>query len=257
MRAVVVGASSGLGRCIGIGLARRGAQVALLARRRSRLDSAVAEAGDNARAIECDVTDADSCAAAIEKAAAELGGIDGIVYTPGIGPLRKLAEMDAETWRAVFDTNVTGAAITTAAALPHLQTSAGRAVFLSSVSGSVTPTWPGLGAYNVSKAALDKLVEAWRGENPEVGFTCLVVGDCMGGAGEGSTGFADDWDPELAAEMIPLWLERQLLSGSLFDVEDLVATVDMLLRSGPTVTVPSITLTPRPVADPVPQEDLT
>lgn len=246
MRVVVVGASSGLGRCIGIGLGQRGADVALLARRKERLESAVAEAGDKARAIECDVTDADSCAAAIDKAAAEMGGIDGIVYTPGVGPLKKLADMDAETWRWVFDTNVTGAAITTAAALPHLQASAGRAIFLSSVSASLTPTWPGLGTYNVSKAALDKLVEAWRGENPEVGFTCLIVGDCAGGEGEAMTGFADGWDMELAAEVAPIWIERKLISGSLFDVEDLVKTVDVLLNSGPTVTVPSITLTPRP-----------
>ena len=53
MRVVVVGASSGLGRCIGIGLGQRGAEVALLARRKERLESAVAEAGDKARAIEC------------------------------------------------------------------------------------------------------------------------------------------------------------------------------------------------------------
>jgi NAD(P)-dependent dehydrogenase (short-subunit alcohol dehydrogenase family) len=246
VRVAVVGASSGLGRCIGIGLAQRGADVALLARRKERLESAVAEAGDTARAIECDVTDADSCAAAIEKAAAELGGIDGLVDTPGIGPLRKLADMDVETWRNVFDTNVTGAAITTAAALPHLQASAGRAIFLSSVSGSMTPTWPGLGAYNVSKAALDKLVEAWRGENPEVGFTCLIVGDCAGGEGDAMTGFANDWDSELAMELAPKWVEQKLLSGSLFEVEELVRTVDVLLNSGPSVTVPSITLYPRP-----------
>ena len=208
MRVVVVGASSGLGRCIGIGLGQRGADVALLARRKERLESAVAEAGDKARAIECDVTDADSSAAAIDKAAAEMGGIDGIVYTPGVGPLKKLADMDAETWRWVFDTNVTGAAITTAAALPHLQASAGRAIFLSSVSASLTPTWPGLGAYNVSKAALDKLVEAWRGENPEVGFTCLIVGDCAGGEGEAMTGFADGWDMELAADGVAPHLDR-------------------------------------------------
>jgi len=45
MRAVVVGASSGLGRCIGVGLGQRGMQVALLARRRDRLETAVKEAG--------------------------------------------------------------------------------------------------------------------------------------------------------------------------------------------------------------------
>ena len=60
MRTVVVGASSGLGRCIGTGLAQRGATVALLARRRARLDDAAKEAGPGTLAIECDVTDESS-----------------------------------------------------------------------------------------------------------------------------------------------------------------------------------------------------
>ena len=72
MRVVVVGASSGLGRCIGVGLGQRGAQVALLARRRERLDGAAAEAGPGAVAIECDVTDQALVGSAIEKAAAAL-----------------------------------------------------------------------------------------------------------------------------------------------------------------------------------------
>src|SRR5262245_55553701 len=96
VRAVVVGASSGLGRCIGIGLAKRGARVALLARRRERLDAAAAEAGDGALVIECDVTDPRSCAAAIGKAAADLGGIDALVYTPAIGPLARIEDTDQE-----------------------------------------------------------------------------------------------------------------------------------------------------------------
>lgn len=118
MRTVVVGASSGLGRCIGIGLAQRGAQVALLARRRGRLDDAAKDAGPGTLVVRCDVTDGDSCRAAIDEAAAGLGGIDALVYAPGIGPLVRLVDTDAETWRRVFDTNVTGAALTTAAAVP-------------------------------------------------------------------------------------------------------------------------------------------
>ncbi len=127
MRTVVVGASSGLGRCIGIGLARRGGQVALLARRTDRLEGTVAEAGNGAVAIECDVTDAERCARAIDDAAEALGGIDALVYTPGIGPLARIEATDAETWGRVFETNVTGAALVTAAALPHLEASGGRA----------------------------------------------------------------------------------------------------------------------------------
>ena len=135
-RTVVVGASSGLGRCIGVGLAQRGDQVALLARRRQRIEAAAKEAGPGAIAIECDVTDQASCRSAITEAAEALGGIDNLVYTPAIGPLVRLVETDAETWRRVFDTNVIGAALATAAAVPHLTASAGRAVYLSSPAAS-------------------------------------------------------------------------------------------------------------------------
>ncbi|HET9610886.1 MAG TPA: SDR family NAD(P)-dependent oxidoreductase, partial [Acidimicrobiales bacterium] len=70
---MVVGASSGLGRCIGVGLAQRGAQVALLARRRGRLDDAAKQAGPDALVVECDVTDPASCRSAVAEAAEGLG----------------------------------------------------------------------------------------------------------------------------------------------------------------------------------------
>ena len=57
MRTVAVGASSGLGRGIGTGLARRGANVALIARRAERLETAAREAGSGSLALTCDVTD--------------------------------------------------------------------------------------------------------------------------------------------------------------------------------------------------------
>ena len=134
-----------------------------------------------------------------------LGGIDALVYATGIGPLARLADIDAATWRRLFDTNVIGAALVTAAAIPHLTASSGVAAYLSSISASLTPPWPGLGAYAVSKAALDKLVEAWRAEHPGVGFTRVIVGDCAGGEGDSMTEFANGWDPELAAEMGTIW----------------------------------------------------
>jgi NAD(P)-dependent dehydrogenase (short-subunit alcohol dehydrogenase family) len=245
MRTVVVGASSGLGRCIAVGLAQRGASVALLARRGDRLQAAATEAGPGARAIVCDVTDERSAASAIDDAAAQLGGIDSLVYTPAIGPLARLVDVDADTWRRVFDTNVTGAALVTAAAIPHLTASVGTAVYLSSVSASQTPPWPGLGAYAVSKAALDKLVEAWRVEHPSIGFTRCVVGDCAGGEGDSRTRFADAWDEQLAAELIPAWLASGRMTGTLLPVDRLVDAVDGLLRSGPSVSTPTVVLAPR------------
>ncbi|MGB7051760.1 MAG: SDR family oxidoreductase [Acidimicrobiales bacterium] len=248
MRTVVVGASSGLGRCIGVGLAQRGAAVALLARRKERLDAAAQEIGPGAVSVACDVTDETSARSAVEEAAVGLGGIDALVYATGIGPLARLAEVEASSWRQLFDTNVLGASLVTAAALPYLEASLGTAAYLSSVSASLTPPWPGLGAYTVSKAALNKLVEAWRAEHPRVGFTQVTVGDCAGGAGDSMTEFNAAWDPGLAAEVAPIWMARHYLAGSLMDVDELVRVVDTVLRCGPTATIPSVVVVPRPPA---------
>jgi NAD(P)-dependent dehydrogenase (short-subunit alcohol dehydrogenase family) len=242
---VVVGASSGLGRCIARGLAERGDQVALLARRYDRLTDAAKEAGPGALAVACDVTDEVSVQSAIAEAASGLGGIDALVYTVGVGPLGRLADIDAATWRATLDANVVGAALVTAAAIPHLTESGGVAAYLSSVSASMTPPWPGLGAYIVSKAALDKLVEAWRAEYHGIGFTRVIVGECAGGEGDAMTGFANDWDPELAVEFGPIWLERNYFGGHLLEVESLIHVLDAVLRAGATASVPSVTVAAR------------
>ena len=246
MKTVVVGASSGLGRCIATGLAQRGATVALMARRHDRLVDAAKEAGPGSLAIACDVTDSLSCRTAIAEAADGLGGIDALVYATGIGPLARLADVDADTWRHAFETNVIGASIITAAAVPFLTESSGAAAYLSSVSASVTPPWPGLGAYAVTKAALDKLVEAWRAEHPGVGFTRVVVGDCGGGPGESATEFTTEWDLELAAELVPTWVARQYIAGTLLEVDELVHVIDSVLRCGPSASIPSVTVAPRP-----------
>jgi NAD(P)-dependent dehydrogenase (short-subunit alcohol dehydrogenase family) len=244
MRTVVVGASSGLGRCIAAGLGKRGASVALMARRKDRLADAAKEAGPKAVAIACDVTQAASCRAAIEEAASRLGGIDSVVYTPAIGPIGALTDLDADTWRRTFETNVTGAALFTAATIPHLTASGGVAAFLTSVSASLTPPWRGLGAYVVSKAALDKLVEAWRVEHPAVGFTRVIVGNCGGGEGASMTEFNAGWDPAVTAKLVPEWVARGYLDG-LLAVEVLVNAVDTVLRCGPTARIPSITVVQR------------
>jgi NAD(P)-dependent dehydrogenase (short-subunit alcohol dehydrogenase family) len=244
MRTVVVGASSGLGRCIAVDRGRRGDAVALLARRYERLTEAANDAGEHAVAIVCDVTDEAGCRSAIEKAAAELGGIDALVYATGIGPLAPVENLDRETWLGAFDTNVIGAAITTSAALPFLSKANGAAVYLSSVSASLTPPWPGLAGYIVSKAALDKLVEAFRVEHPSVGFTRLVVGDCAGGEGDAMTQFANAWDSAYAMEIMPTWMQRGYMNGGLLDVNELLRVVDSVLQIGG--TVPSVTVTPRP-----------
>ena len=209
------------------------------------------DAGGAALAITCDVTDESSCRAAVAEAADRLGGIDGLVYTPGIGPLTRLVDAGAELWRRVFDTNVTGAAVATAAALPALIESRGKAVYLSSIQRLADGTVAGVGPYAVSKAALDKLVEAWRVEHPEVGFTRVVVGNCAGGEGDAMTGFSTGWDMDLAAEIMPMWAERG--AAATWAPASSTSTTssrpcDAVLRSGASMGIPTVTLTPRPFA---------
>jgi len=246
VRVVVVGASSGLGRCIGRGLAERGSKVALMARRTGMLRDAAEEAGNGAIAVGIDVTDPDSIRAATSEAVSGLGGLDGLVYCPAIGELGPIEGTDLAGWRRMFDTNVIGASLVTAAVLPHLEESRGSAVYLSSVSASLTPPWPGLGGYAVTKAALDKLVEAWRAEHPTVNFTRLVVGDCYGGEGDYLTQFINGWDADMFGRFHQIWTERHYIAGSFIDADDLVTAADSLLRTGSSVATHSVIVTPRP-----------
>lgn len=226
-------------------MAQRGADVALLARREELLADAAREAGPGAVPIRCDVTDQDSCAGAIDAAASALDGIDAVVYSAGIGELRRIEDLDAETWHRVFATNVVGASLVTAAALPHLRASSGMIAYLTSVSASLTSPWPGLASYTVTKAALDRLVEAWRAEHPEIGFTRLIVGECGGGEGDGMSQFTASWDPELAGELFQTWMARALLTDKLMDIEHFVDAVDGLLRCGASASIPTMAVTPR------------
>ena len=59
------------------------------------------------------------------------------------------------------------------------------------------------------------------------------------------TEFANGWDPDLAAELFPTWIERNLLTGTLIDVDEVVRVIDSVLRCGATATIPSVTITPR------------
>jgi hypothetical protein len=100
----------------------------------------------------------------------------------------------------------------------------------------------------VTKAALERLVDAWRAEHPGIGFTRVVVGECVGGEGDGVTQFSNGWDPELAAEVAPVWVTRNYMSGGLLDVGELVRAVEAVLRCGSSASIPSISVVPRPPA---------
>ena len=73
-------------------------------------------------------------------------------------------------------------------------------VYISATS--VGRPLPGMGAYETSKAALDELVRAWRGEHPEIGFCNVAVGNTLG------TEVHQSWDRDLLMELAPVWESR-------------------------------------------------
>ena len=240
-KTVVIGASSGLGRCIGVGLAERGDRVALLARRRERIETAAKEAGQDAVAVECDVTDEASVRSAISAAADGLGGIDNLVYTPAIGSVMRLVDTDAETWARVFATNVTGAAVATAAAVPYLTESAGKVVYLSSDAGTYRSAvaWARRIRRQQGRARTAHRGMARRASRRSDSRTSSS-GECAGGDGDSATGFSTGWDRELAGEFYPQWISRGCMPGQLMPVEDLVEVVHTILRTNTATSMPVV-----------------
>ena len=166
------------------------------------------------------------------------------------GP-HQVAQMSSTTtlpryWLSFTSLPLRSRPITSGATFPT-DRSGRTAAYLSSVGGSQTPPWPGLGAYTVSKAALERLIEAWRAEHPTVGFCRVVVGDTAGGDGPNGTEFANQWDSDLAAELMPKWLDRGLLVGSLLDVEEVARVITTVLHTGAGASIPSVVITPRPL----------
>lgn len=170
--AVVTGASSGIGEATARALAAEGAEVALLARRRDRLDELAADIarnGGRAHAHEVDVTDPAAVRTAVERVATELGGIDVLVNNAGYGVWAPAAEADLDEWRKMVDINLNGVLATTHAALPHLTAAAqgergvADVITISSVGGRKI-TAPPSNVYAATKHAVGAFSEGLRQE---------------------------------------------------------------------------------------------
>ncbi len=204
-RVLVVGATSGVGRAIAGTAAAAGARVVAVGRRSERLDELVAESHGEVVGCRADVRLEDDCRRIVDEAIAALGGLDALVYASGTSPLGRLVDMTADDWHEVLETNVVGAALVCSRAIPHLEASGGRTVFLSSVS--VDDPRPFLVPYGASKAALDSLIRGWRNEHPDLCFVRVVVGPT-------TTEFGSGWDPARITDFAATRAERGLVKAT-------------------------------------------
>jgi len=142
--ALVTGASRGIGRCIALELAARGAAIAVnyvaIEEQNERDAGEVvrecSQMGVRATPVEADVSDHGACQRMVRHVAGQLGSIDILVNNAGILRDRTLRKMTPEEWHQVLDVNLTGAFNVTSAALPvMLERGWGRIISLSSVIG--------------------------------------------------------------------------------------------------------------------------
>jgi NADP-dependent 3-hydroxy acid dehydrogenase YdfG len=170
--ALVTGASSGIGEATALALAVGGADVALVARRRDRLDDLAArieKLDRRALVLEADVSDEHEVRRTVERTITELGRLDTVVANAGVMLLGPIVDADTAEWRHMVDLNVLGLMYTAHASLPHLVAAAdgqprrvADLVLVSSVAGRFPRL--GSGAYNASKHAVTGFAEALRQE---------------------------------------------------------------------------------------------
>jgi NADP-dependent 3-hydroxy acid dehydrogenase YdfG len=170
--ALVTGASSGIGEATGRALAELGAAVALVARRKGRLDRLAAEITDNggrAVALEADVTERQQAEAAVARTVEEWGRLDTVINNAGVMLLGPIVDAPVEEWERMVHLNLLGLLYTAHAALPHLLKAAqdeprrvADLVNISSVAGRVARE--GSGVYNLTKHGVGAFSESLRQE---------------------------------------------------------------------------------------------
>jgi NADP-dependent 3-hydroxy acid dehydrogenase YdfG len=167
--ALITGASSGIGEATAQALAREGASVALVARRRDRLERLAEQLGATALVIEADVGDPEQARAAVERTAEKLGRLDTLVNNAGVMLLGPVVDAPLEEWERMLSVNIEGLLYCAHAALPHLLRAAqdgprgvADMVNISSVAGRVARR--GSGVYNLTKHGVGAFSEALRQE---------------------------------------------------------------------------------------------
>jgi 3-oxoacyl-[acyl-carrier protein] reductase len=176
-RALVTGASRGIGAAIARKLAREGADVVITfeksADKAEKLVEELKAIGRKAAAIQADSANLDDVKRSLAAANAFLGGIDVLVNNSGIIRIGALESMSVEDVDAMIGVNVRGPIITSQAVIPYLK-SGGRIITIGSFFAE-NVYWPGLAVYSATKSALVSFNKGLSRELGSRGITVNVV----------------------------------------------------------------------------------
>lgn len=230
-RALITGASSGIGRAIAVGLARGGAKLWVLGRSRERLEEALCAAASSAASIsahEADLSTPEGQAAAIEAVLPELDGLDILVHCAGEISLGPIATAPVEQFDRQYQVNLRAPYVLTQALLPLLRKSQGQVVFINSTAGLRANA--NAAQYSATKHGLKALADSLRDEVNRDGVRVLSVF-----SGRTST-------PMQRA--ITEWEGKQWLPEYMLQPEDVAATLLHSLSLPRTAELTDISLRP-------------
>jgi NADP-dependent 3-hydroxy acid dehydrogenase YdfG len=234
--ALVTGASSGIGEATALALAKAGAKVAIAARRADRLATlarSIEAVGGSALEIVADVTKPGDIERMTDAVVKNFARLDILVNNAGVMLLSPVAEASSDDWRRMIELNLIALMETTKAALPHLKTSKGHIVNVSSVAGRIAN--PGASGYAATKFGVVAFSESLRREVyvDKVRVTLIEPGLVLTELGDHIT------NPGMKAS-----LEKRKTAMEGLEAEDVAAAVVYAVTQPARVNVNEILLRP-------------
>ena len=213
-RALVTGASGGIGGAIAKALHSQGAQVTLSGTRQDALDDLAGELGDKSHVVAANLADADTARTLATAAEAAMGGLDILVNNAGLNRDNLAVRMKDDEWQDVLDVNLGAAFRLSRACLKGMMKQRwGRIVSITSVVGATGN--PGQANYAASKAGMTGLSKSLAAEIASRGITvnCLAPGFIV----TAMTDALPDGQRDALLQSVPL--------GRLGEAEDVAAGV--------------------------------
>jgi NAD(P)-dependent dehydrogenase (short-subunit alcohol dehydrogenase family) len=205
-KAIVTGASRGIGKAIAIGLAEAGADVAVASRSREYLAETadrIKALGRRSASVVIDVSLATSCAAGIDDAAGALAGLDILVNNAGIEQACSSLDVDEELWDRILDTNLKGAFFCSQAAAKIMKRK-GSGALLNLCSLTSEVGIPTAVPYGSSKSGLLGMTRALAVEWAPLGIRVNAIAPGYYRTGLTEPFFRDDAWQRSMLEKIPL-----------------------------------------------------
>jgi len=216
---VVTGAGSGIGKATAERFLDEGAVVTLVGRTRSKLEEVAEPFRDDQFMIaEADVSNEDEVKELISRTVEKFGRLDVLVNNAGVVAEGDVGTLTTDDWRRVMATDVDGVFYASRAAIPHLKTSRGSIVNVSSVSG-IGGDW-GMAAYNAAKGAVTNLTRAMAMDHGKDGVRVNAVCPSLTRTGMTEEMMDDD-------KLIAKFNERFALEGP-GEPEDVAAVIAFL-----------------------------